>query len=189
VHDAAIQDVVGRGAALDAVAHDGVMRVARPEGEGPAARDVDIVRMPVGPTVHGELRALDDDVTLRAAAGEHAGVVVVKVAVADGQTDAFAANAGAIAMRAARARELRMLDRHVAALDDPDSLVLGEAIVRVEVGAAADATNRQITLRPYRHVVIVDSGFDLDDIAVSGDLGGCARRPQRLARPYAQRQR
>ncbi len=47
-----------------------------------SAPDVDIVRVAVDTTICGEFRALDQDVALRTTSREHAGVVVVEIAVA-----------------------------------------------------------------------------------------------------------
>src|SRR5262249_28324800 len=92
VHDAFVEDVGGYRAALDVVAYPGVVRVARPQGEAFRADDVDVVRLPVAEAVRGELRALDDDLALRPAAREQAGLVVVQIAAAHGKADSLAAN-------------------------------------------------------------------------------------------------
>src|SRR5260221_11741297 len=145
------------------------MHVAVAQREGSRVADVEIVGVAVAGPVACELGVLDDDIARRVGTGEDAVLVVVEVAVAHRQADAFEPDAGAILLRYLRTGKLHALDRGVVALDDPDRLVFGLGAFSPQVGASADPADRKPMLPPDRGVALVDAGVDLGAGAIADD--------------------
>lgn len=133
-----------------------------------------------------ELGILDDNFRPRVAAAKNAILVVVKVAVANGQTGAFQADCRAIPIRHACSGELDVLHRHIVAPEYPDALALGGGTMRGHVGNAARSPDGQVILLPDGDIAVVGARVDLDGVAIPGKLGRDARQHELTVRPDAQ---
>src|SRR6185436_4477999 len=100
------------------------------------------------------------------ATAEKAFLVVMKIAAADGQVRAVAADAGAVQIRHRRAGELDVLHRLVRARHHPDALAVGDGRRRNEMRTPADAAQSQVVGGPGRgRSVVVDAGVDFHYVA------------------------
>jgi hypothetical protein len=52
------------------------------------------------------------------------------------------------------------------------------------MGPSAHASDDEVVLLPHRGVSLVDTRFDLDGVAIAGDFGCGAGKPQLLLRAY-----
>src|SRR5262249_28352979 len=146
------------------VADARVVRIAVTQGE-PGGVDVHVVRAAKrgdASAVAGEFAVLDQHV---AAAAEHAVLVVVKIAAADGEVLAVGTDAGAVLVRNGRAGEFDVLHRDVRAGRHPDRLAVRDRRRRNEMRAPADAAQSKVARRPGRRGAVVDAGVDLDHVA------------------------
>src|SRR5882672_10035688 len=166
-----------------------MMHVAEAQREGSYVADVEIVALAIAEPVVGELRVLDEDIARLVGVGEDAVLVVVKITVAHGQAEALEPDARAILVLHLRAGKLHALDRGVVALDDPDRLAFSVGAVGAQVSAPADTTDREPMLPPDRSVAVVDSGVDLDDVSIAGDLRSSTRALEFPRRADAQHRR
>jgi hypothetical protein len=83
------------------------------------------------------------------------------------QMPTLEANAGAVAVRDARAPEFDVLDQHLGVAHHPQRLAFGAGPVGKQQRALADAANGQPALRPDHRLLPVLAGQDLDGVAVT----------------------
>ena len=170
VAEAVVEQPAFLGPALQEVPLDHVGRVVVAEDELRAAlADVERMRGRIG---HGaavlELAALEEHL---AVAAQDAVLAVVEAAVADREVLPLRPNAGAVAVADAGPGELDVLHGEVAARHHPNGLAAGVLAVGRELGAAvADAADGEMVGPDRGHVARVNSGVDLDGVAVLGGL-------------------
>ncbi|WP_224275194.1 hypothetical protein [Nocardioides lacusdianchii] len=99
-------------------------------------------------------------------------------AARDGEVGALLTDAGAVLVRHGGAAELDAVDPCAVAGDDPDRLALGAAARGAQVGATADAAQREVVLGPRGHVAVVLPGVDEHGVAVARHRRGLAGRGQ-----------
>lgn len=175
-----VADLVALGSCLDLMPRLRAVHVTVPQHETARTVDIDVVPESVVPArIRGvviNLGVFDHDNAIWARIRENTHLIVVEVAVADGQTRTLGANARSIAGRNPGPGELQILHRDPVPLDDPNRFTLSGVSGGAQVWALADTAQRQIVLAPNRHVPVVAPGIDLHH-------GAVARNPRGLAGP------
>ena len=87
----------------------------------------------------------------------------------------FKSYAGAVAIPYACAKKSEILNCHVTALYDKDSLSFSRLTICHQPGACANAANDQVVLRPNSGIAFVVASIDFDGVAVPCNLGSLAK--------------
>ena len=119
-----------------------------------------------------EHAVLDQDRAAVAGAAEDAVLVVEEARIADRQIAPLGADAGAVLIGDARAREGDVVDGDVVAGDHPDRLAAARPVA--QVSRAVGRFQGQAARAPDRAVDVL-AGVDAHDVAILGHRGGGAR--------------
>jgi hypothetical protein len=95
---------------------------------------------------------------------------------------ALETNAGAVAVRNARAPEFDVLDQHLGVAHHPQRLAFGAGPIGKQQRALADAANGQPALRPDHRLLPILAGQDLDGVAVTRHARGLGDAPDLFLR-------
>src|SRR5579872_2500257 len=133
-----------------------------------------------------ELAELDENVTGGNVTFENPFLIVVKIAVADGEVHAFGANSGAIVVEYRCSGELDVLDDHVISVDHPNAFSLGIGILSFQVRAPVHAAQGEAVGSNDANVAKVKPGVDFNHISILSHRNGGAWGGEWLVRPYLQ---
>ena len=100
-------------AALDFVAHDGVVEVAVRDREIGNVIDIEVVSLAIAGTIQGEFRIVDRDRARQVGGRQQTILIVVEIDVVQRETAALVANGCAIPVRNFRATDIETVDRDV----------------------------------------------------------------------------